>query len=389
MFYVKNKTNVDKKLIIYLKGEINSLTASEVEKEILSIINDENYDQLILNLEDITYISSAGLRVVLRLKQSHKNFSIEDASSSVYDVFQMTGFTNIMDVKKSLVKIDVTGCEIIGEGYFSIVYRLDKDTIVKAYRKDTDIKEVERELGMAKKAFILGIPTAISFDIVKVNDKLGVRFEMLDSVSLRDLFRDNPDKFDELLDKYINLMKIINKTESNSNDLPNAKERWIFKLNEIKNDFEEIEFKKLSKMLNSIPNRNTFVHGDCHFKNIMSQNDDLLLIDMDTLSVGHPIFELAAGLFIPYVAFEEDSPGNCESFLGVKKELAYKIYSEGITKYLNNSDESLKDKIKIVGYIHLLWWNSVNEPDNLVRHNGVLKRLKELIKKYDDLDLGI
>ena len=174
MFYVKNKNNVDNQLTIFLKGEINSLTADEVEKEILSVINGETFDKLVLNLEDITYVSSAGLRVVLRLKQAYKDFSVEDACPSVYDVFQMTGFTNIMTVKKAMVKIDVTGCEIIGEGFFSIVYRLDKDTIVKAYRRDTDIKEVERELGMAKKAFVLGIPTAISFDIVRVGDKLGV-----------------------------------------------------------------------------------------------------------------------------------------------------------------------------------------------------------------------
>ena len=389
MFYVKNKNNVENQLTIFLKGEINSLTADEVEKEILSVINGETFDKLVLNLEDITYVSSAGLRVVLRLKQAYKDFSVEDACPSVYDVFQMTGFTNIMTVKKAMVKIDVTGCEIIGEGFFSIVYRLDKDTIVKAYRRDTDIKEVERELGMAKKAFVLGIPTAISFDIVKVGDKLGVRFEMLDSVSLRDLFRDNPDQFDSLLDRYINLMLKINNTESDTKELPHAKERWIEKLNKISNYLDDGEYSKLLTMLNNIPERNTFVHGDCHFKNIMSQKDDLLLIDMETLSIGHPIFELAAGLFIPYVAFEEDDPGNSERFLGVSAELAYKIFDKGVSKYLNNDNPSLKDKIKIVGYVHLLWWNQINEPDNKVRFNGVLSRLKALVKKYKDLDIGI
>ena len=389
MKYIKNKVNQDNCLTIYLEGEINSLTSEEVENEILGVTNSETFDKLVINLGDVTYVSSSGLRVVLRLKQAYKNFAVDDTCPSVYEVFQMTGFTNIMPVSKALVSIDVTGCEVIGEGYFSIVYRLDKDTIVKAYRRHTDIKEVERELGMAKKAFILGIPTAISYDIVRIKDKLGVRFEMLDSISLRDMFRDNPNDYDELLDKYVGLMKKINNTESDSTDLPNLKEKWLEKLNASSDKLTDSEYTRLITMINNIPERKTFVHGDCHFKNIMSQNGELLLIDMDTLAIGHPIFELACGLFIPYVAFEEDDPGNCERFLGVSKELSFRIANDALVKYLNSDKQEYKDKIKIIGYIHLLWWCKQNEPDNDKRINGVLGRLKELLAKYKDLDIGI
>ncbi len=389
MLYVKNKENKEDCLTIFLKGEINSLTSEEVEKEISSIVEKESFKSLVLNLADVNYVSSAGLRVVLRLKQTYKELSITDTLPSVYEVFQMTGFTNIMPVHKALVKIDITGCEVIGDGYFSVVYRLDKDTIVKCYRKYTDIKDVERELAMAKKAFVLGIPTAISYDIVKIDDKLGVRFEMLDSISLRDVFRDNPDHFDELIDKYVELLKIINSTETDSNELPHAKDRWLEKLNKINHLLTDSEYTKALAMITNIPNRTTFVHGDCHFKNIMCQNGELFLIDMDTLSIGHPIFELASGIYLPYVAFEEDDPGNSERFLGVSSELAFKIYEATINKYLGSDKQEYKDKIKIVGYIHLLWWCGVNEPDKKFRINGVLARLKELLKKYSDLDIGI
>ena len=75
---------------------------------------------------------------------------------------------------------------MIGNGFFSTVYRIDKDTIIKVFNRVSDPEQIERELKLAKQAFILGIPTAISFDIVRVDDKLGVRFEMLDCMSLRD-----------------------------------------------------------------------------------------------------------------------------------------------------------------------------------------------------------
>ena len=115
----------------------------------------------------------------------------------------MTGFTDILKVKKALRRIDVTGKEIIGEGYSALVYRIDKETIAKVFKYYTSADEIERELNLAKQAFILGIPTAISYDVVKVDDKYGVLFEMLNSVTLKDLFNQYPEKFDELIDKYV------------------------------------------------------------------------------------------------------------------------------------------------------------------------------------------
>ncbi len=376
-------------LTIFFTGDVSSNNASQVEEDSFKITNSNSFKSLVLNFKDLRYISSAGLRVVLKLKQTYKDVSITDASSEVYDILEMTGFTDILKVGKKLNEVDVRGKEVIGVGYFSTVYRLDRDTIVKVYRKGTDIKDVERELNLAKEAFILGIPTAISFDIVKVNNQLGVRFELIDSESLRDLFRDHPEDFDKLSTEYANLLLKINNTETDDPNLPDAKEKWIDKLTQIKEFIDKKHYEKLMNMLKSIPERKTFIHGDCHFKNIMSQNGELLLIDMDTLSKGHPIFELAAGLFTPYIAYEEDDKGNVERFFGVPNELAVNVYNTVMNKYFGKDDEAIKDKIKIVSYTHLLWWNRLYENNNDVRFVNVKQRLFNLLDKYDDLNIGI
>ena len=117
---------------------------------------------------------------MLKLKQQYPNFSIVETSLEVYDIFSMTGFANIMNIKKGLKRVYLSGAEVVGDGYYSTVYRVDKDTIIKVFNRVSDQEQIERELKLAKEAFILGIPTAISFDIVRVDDgKLGVRFEML------------------------------------------------------------------------------------------------------------------------------------------------------------------------------------------------------------------
>ena len=120
----------------------------------------------------------------------------------------------------------------------------------------------------------------------------------------------------------------------------------------------------------------------------MVQNGELLLIDMDTLSVGHPIFELAA-IYAPYCAFNEDEPGNSLKFFGIDDKKATGLYNELINLYFGKDDKVIKDKIKLVGYIHMVWWNRVNEPSNNVRLEGCRSRLYKLLDEYDDLNIGI
>jgi len=375
-------------LTIFIEGELNSVNSESVGEEIDKIIEDKTFKSLVLDFDKVSYISSAGLRIILKLKQRYDDFSVINASLEVYDVFQMTGFTSMMSIKKALRKIDLTGAEIIGDGFFSTVYRLNKDTIVKVFNRTSDPEQIERELRLAKEAFVLGVPTAISFDVVKVGDKMGVCFEMLDCMSLKTALLTDKSKYNEYLEKYAALLKKINTTECFNPLIPDIKVNSLKKVEAIKPYLEDKYYLKAKSLMESIPERKTFVHGDCHFKNIMVQGDDLLLIDMDTLSVGHPIFELAA-IYAPYCAFNEDDPGNSEKFFGISDEEGRKLYNETINLYFGKDDPVIKDKIKVVAYIHMVWWNRVNEPNNNVRLEGCRSRLYALLDKIDDLDIGI
>ena len=375
-------------LTIFLEGELNSTNAEAVGEEIDKIVSSSTFKSLVLDFDKVSYISSAGLRVVLKLKQQFNDMSVINASLEVYDVFQMTGFTSMMSIQKALRKIDISDAEVIGDGFFSTVYRLNKDTIVKVFNRTSDPNQIERELKLAKEAFVLGVPTAISFDVVKVGDKLGVCFEMLDCMSLKTAFLTQKGRYKEYLTKYAELLKKINTTECFNPAIPDIKKNTLEKVEFIKSSLEDKYYKKAKALVEAIPERKTFVHGDCHFKNIMVQGEDLLLIDMDTLSVGHPIFELAA-IYAPYCAFNEDDPGNTEKFFGISNEDAKALYNGLLDIYFGKDDPVIKDKIKLLSYIHMVWWNRVNEPSNNVRFEGCKGRLYKLLDEYDDLDIGI
>ena len=119
----------DGKLILALSGRIDSANASDAEAQIRA--EAEGFSgELVLDADALEYITSAGLRVVLRLKKLNGTTKIINVSSDVYEIFDMTGFTEMMDISKAYRKLSVEGCEVIGEGANGKVYRSDADTIV-------------------------------------------------------------------------------------------------------------------------------------------------------------------------------------------------------------------------------------------------------------------
>ena len=380
----ENKNNV---LRIFLEGEINSYNADNLSNEIDEITNKEKFEKLELDVSRVSYISSAGLRVVLKLKQKYKDVSVVEASLDIYDIFSMTGFASIMTVKKALRQIYTSGATIVGEGYYSTVYRLNDDTIVKVFNHVDSEEQIEKELALAKEAFMLGVPTAISYDIVKVGDKYGVCFEMLDCKSLRNVVAENKDKIKDYVQKYVDLLKKMNSIECHNPIVPPIKNEYLTKLEDVKDTFTSDQYDKIVKLINSIPDTNTIVHGDCHFKNILIQNDNFVLIDMETLSIGHPIFELAS-LFSAYVGFSEFNEEESMKFFGIPKEDCVNLYNALIKLYFGKEDPVIKDKIALLGYINIYRWYRRHSDDNNTISN-YKNRLLELLDKCDDLDVGI
>lgn len=381
-------TNNNGIFTFFLEGKLLSDNADRVYKELEEVLEEKDIKEIVLDLTKLEYISSSGLRLVLKLQQRHKNVSVINASLEVYEVFDMTGFADIIPVRKALREIDISSAKVIGDGFSSVVYRLNGDTIVKVFNERCELADIERELRLAKQAFVLGIPTAISFDIVKVGKQYGVCFEMLDCESLQAIFKNQLGRYDEYLRKYALLLKTINTTSCADPSLPRAKEIYAKGIEPLESCLEPTYYRKAKRLIDSIEERDTFVHGDCHFKNIMVQKDELYLIDMDTLSVGHPIFELSS-LHFAYVCFSEDDPGNCDRFFGISDAKVFQIYNDLMELYFGKDDAAIKDKIAILSYLHMLAFNRDYEPDNTKRFEGVKKRLYALLNAYNDLNIGI
>ena len=148
--------------IINVSGRIDSTNAAAAESDILAEIAGKESEDVVIDASALEYISSAGLRVILRIKKLCPTLKITGVSAEVYDIFEMTGFTEMMDIEKAYRVVSVEGCEVIGEGANGKVYRIDGDNVVKTYKNADALKDIQHEREVARLALVLGIPTAIS-----------------------------------------------------------------------------------------------------------------------------------------------------------------------------------------------------------------------------------
>ena len=77
--------NEGENLIIRLGSVIDASNAANVEKELFRIRSENVAGALVLDATNLTYISSAGLRSVLKLQKQEKNMTVVNASKEVYD----------------------------------------------------------------------------------------------------------------------------------------------------------------------------------------------------------------------------------------------------------------------------------------------------------------
>lgn len=364
--------------ILKLSGRIDSTNAADVEKKLIEDIG--TFDgKLTLDASELEYISSAGLRVILRLKKSNPTTNIKNCSSEVYEIFDMTGFTEMMEISKAYRKVSVDGCEVIGEGANGIVYRTDPDTIVKVYKNPDSLDEIHNERELARKAFVMGIPTAIPYDVVQVGELYGSVFELLNAKSFAKLINDGED-VDSLAKQSVDILKTIHSTMLKPHELPDKKAesmKWVeFSCKHLP---EEIGT-KLLKLFKDIPETNNMLHGDFHIKNIMQQNGENLLIDMDTLSMGHPIYEFAA-IFAAYIGFSCVDKFNAQEFLGIKREYCIQFW-ESTVKYYFEDDKQLAEEVvkmaSIICYTRLLRWFMTKKDVN----DDYVKSVIEFCKNY-------
>ncbi len=382
-------------MTIELKGRIDSNNAQQVEKEIFSQLED-GAASLDLDADKLDYISSAGLRVILRLKKRCPELRIVNVHSEIYEILDITGFTEMLTVVKAYRVVSVEGCEVIGEGANGKVYRIDQDNVVKTYKNADALAEILHEREVARLALILGVPTAISYDVVRIGDSYGSVFELLNARAFAKILAEEPERMDWCVKEYVALLKKVHSITVPTGKLPSLKEKYIQKIRRIQASLPDGRGEKLLRLVEAVPESDRMLHGDYHTKNIVLAGDEVLLIDMDTLSVGHPIFELAQ-MYNSYIGFSEYDPDIVLRFQGYPFSVASEFWERSLRAYFDGSDDQklreIEDRVRCVAYGSAIDYKRRHgDPESETDRKSIelwTERLIPLLDRVDSLDIGL
>lgn len=382
---------IDKDILyIAVEGRIDASNAAVAEEKIFGIKAENPGKHTVLDADKLEYISSAGLRVILRLRKDEPKLAIINVAPDVYEVLDMTGFTEMVTVEKAYRRMSVEGCKFIAKGANGAVYRYDDETIVKTYFAKDALPEIKQERENARRAFVLGINTAIPYGIVRVGEGYGTVTELLNATSVTNLVCKNPDDLTEAANYYIGMLKSIHAVNVEDGDLPDMRETALSWADFVASYIPKDQAEKLRALIEAVPKQNTLLHGDFHTSNVMVQKGEPLLIDMDTLCMGHPVFELGS-MFNALVGYSELNHQNMIDFFGYDFETAGRFWNMSLKMYLGTDDDaickSVAEKAMIIGYTRMLRRaiRRPNEADSPMKISRCKEMLEILLNKIDTL----
>lgn len=100
-----NTREKGKFVVVYLVGRIDVHAASEIEKDLYELVDKQTDRHVLLNLDEVEYMSSSGLRVFVslmrKLKASERLLRICCLSAAVRKIFEVVELMDMFDIYES------------------------------------------------------------------------------------------------------------------------------------------------------------------------------------------------------------------------------------------------------------------------------------------------
>jgi uncharacterized protein (TIGR02172 family) len=333
------QTQIGDTQVLQLRGRLDATSARDLDRDWVSA----DTRQVTLDLQHCDYVSSAGLRIFMRLQREAKAkgaaLTLSGVSPAVYDVLDLTGLTKLFDVRRKAREVSLDGLEFLSAGLCGQVFRLDAETIIKLYNPGVAPHVAEQEKEFARAAFVAGVPTALSYDVVSCGERTGVVYEMLDAVQLSALIRQHPQQVEHYATVLAEVAQTFHSKAADPAIFPNLKARLGDNIRDLSGIFSDEDVAMLASRLDAIPDADTLVHFDLHTSNIMMRGDEPIIIDMGDVSRGHYLFDL--GVIAMIFGYEES--GSSEFVTKIPNDVGYRLYERFIDAYFAGRPASERD----------------------------------------------
>lgn len=245
-------------------------------------------------------------------------------------------------------KINVEGMELLGKGMAGEVY-VDGDKVIKLYfYPKTPMERAYYYYAISQHVMKEGLPVPKSYDFVEADGRYGIIYERIKGEILPDYFKggfDEKKKCAAYMGKLLRQLHMAKVKDSllNFEDSP-----VIYSLRRVKVIPEE-KVQAVIDIINELPGPRTMVHGDAHEGNFMMRDDGPVMIDLDTVTLGHPIFDISYWLFLKEGTPSEDRRNK----IGITEDQVQEYLYTAYENYFDTTDRTLIDKyIGIINYAH-------------------------------------
>ena len=304
------------RMVVALHGRLDASSAPAVEAQLVT----DGIRELVLDFADCPFVSSCGIRTVLvahrRMANAGGRMVARSLPPAVREIFDMTGLSSIISITRPTREISIDGLELLSQGVCGECFRLDAETVVKLYREGVAPEVAEQEKRYAKAAFVMGIPTAISYDVVSCGTRSGIVFELLNAELFSSVIRRDRGNIDLHARRLSDIAKLLHAGKGDRAILTDLKDRFRGYIRQIDDVLTPEETEHMLDRLEAVPDADTCVHFDLHSSNIMVQGGELVIIDMGDFSIGSNMFDL--GLI--YMIYGVPELGMCRMATKIETE---------------------------------------------------------------------
>lgn len=192
----------------------------------------------------------------------------------------------------NIAEVSLKGCPCIGRGRNSEIYLLEDGRALKLYPAGVAPEVAEAERQKTADAARLGVPTLRVYGLVQAEGRTGLVFDRVTAPSLREVIAKDPSRIEALAQKSAELLKHLHGLSVPTGMFPVMADTYRQRAENLADLLNRDEISFLCRMIEAIPRRQTYLHGDFHRGNLMVRGEDLLLIDMADSSVGNPFYDV-------------------------------------------------------------------------------------------------
>lgn len=265
--------------------------------------------------------------------------------------------------------MEATGCEamlgaLIGKGNTAEVFDMGDNKVVKLFKAGYPLSSVRQEFENSRLLNMPDLPIVKSYELGTYNGRYGIVYDRIDGESMLDLLLRTHD-----LEKYATALalwhkKILSHKLHPAVSLKSILQRQI----EDTDQLSILSKSKLMKILEVLPDGDSFCHGDFHFGNVIVGQEQYYIIDYMNVCRGYAYGDIARTVYLIEMTPVPPGTQDIEQMLRLKKQAA-DIY---LTK-MGVARESLSEWLTVIAAARLFELSHAQTDEK----SAVLKYLSE------------